>query len=134
VNVAVTVTRVIAAQGVKIGQPLDAAHLRVETQETAPGGPAFVSALADAAGRVARRMIPAGTPIRPEWLETPKEIQRGDTVQVEVVQGTAHLRLEGVAQTAGGIGETVYIENPASKRRFPARVESKGKVLVKGSL
>jgi len=134
IKVAVTVTRVVAAQDLKMGQPVDAAHLRVETLESAPPGAAFVQAISDATGRVTRRSISAGTPIRPEWLETPKDVQRGDTVQVEVIAGAAHLKLEGVAQTAGGVGDTVFVENPTSKRRFPARVESKGKVVVKGGL
>jgi flagella basal body P-ring formation protein FlgA len=125
---------VVAAQELKIGQPVDAAQLRVETLESAPVGGMFFSDIAAAAGRVPRRTISAGTPIRPEWLEAPKEVQRGETVQVDVIQGGAHLRLEGVAQTAGAIGDTVFVENPASKRRFPARVEAKGKVLVKGTL
>ena len=134
VKVAVTVTRVAAAQELKIGQPIDVAGLREESQESAPGGAPFVVEIGAAAGRVPRRTITAGTPIRPEWLESPKEIQRGETISVEVIQGSAHLRLEGIAQTSGGVGDTIYVENPASKRRFPARVEAKGKALVKGSL
>jgi flagella basal body P-ring formation protein FlgA len=125
---------VIAAGELKAGQPLDTAQLRVETQEVVPSSAAFVLNIADAAGRVARRTIAAGTAIRPEWLEAPKEILRGETVQVEVVRGGAHLRLEGVAQASGAIGETIVVENPTSKRRFPARVEGKGKVVVKGTL
>jgi flagella basal body P-ring formation protein FlgA len=134
VKVTVTVTRVVAAQELKIGQPVGAAQLRVETLDSTPAAAAFFSDIAAATGRVPRRTISAGTPLRPEWLETAKEIQRGETVQVDVIQGGAHLRLEGVAQTAGAIGDTVVIENPVSKRRFPARVESKGRVLVKGTL
>jgi flagella basal body P-ring formation protein FlgA len=132
VKVTAAVTRVVATQDLKIGQTVDAAQLRIETVEAARVSGAVVAAIADAAGRVPRRTIPAGTPLRPEWLELPKEVQRGETVQVDVIQGAAHLRLEGVAQTAGGVGDTIFIENPVSKRRFPARVEAKGKVLVKG--
>jgi len=134
VKVSVTVTCVVAAQELKVGQPVDAAALRLESREDAPGGPVFLSEAGQAVGRLPRRSIAGGTPIRPEWLESPKEIQRGDTVQVEVIQGAAHIRLEGVAQTSGGVGDTIYIENPVSKRRFAARVEAKGKARVRGSL
>jgi flagella basal body P-ring formation protein FlgA len=134
VKVTVTVIRVVAAQELKVGQALDVAQLRLETLDSPPVGGAFLSDIAAAAGRVPRRTISAGTPIRPEWLEAPKETQRGDIVQVDVIQGGAHLRLEGVAQTAGAVGDIIFIENPTSKRRFPARVESKGKVVVKGTL
>jgi flagella basal body P-ring formation protein FlgA len=126
--------RVVAAEALKAGSPLVAAQLRVETQESFPSGASFVPSMADAIGRIPRRSIAAGAAIRPEWLEAPKDIQRGDTVQVDVIQGGAHLRLEGVAQAGGTIGETIAVENPASKRRFPARVAAKGQVVVKGTL
>ena len=59
---------------------------------------------------------------------------RGETVQVEAVRGAARLKLEGVAEASGAIGETIPIRNPVSNQRFQARVEAKGKVLVtKGS-
>jgi flagella basal body P-ring formation protein FlgA len=134
VKVAITSVRVVAVRELKVGQPVEPDQLRVESQDTAPSNAPFVEAIADAAGRVPRRTIPAGTSIRPEWLEAPREIHRGDTVQVEVIQGAAHLLLEGIAQTAGAIGDTILIENPTSKRRFPARVAAKGRVLARGTL
>jgi flagella basal body P-ring formation protein FlgA len=134
VKVVVSRSRVVAAQDLKPGQTLSTTQLRLETQDAFPDAGSFVATLEAAAGRVVRRSIPADTPIRPEWLESPKEIQRGETVQVEVIQGSTHLHLEGVAQAAGAAGETIAIENPTSRRRFPARVEGKGKVVVKGTL
>jgi len=134
VKVAVLSNRVVAAQDLKPGRPIEAGQLRLESQAASPSLGVFVADLAEAAGRIAKRPIPAGTTLRPEWLEAPKEIQRGDTVRVEVVQGEAHLKLEGVAQTSGAVGDTILIENPDSKRRFRARVEAKGQVVVKGIL
>jgi flagella basal body P-ring formation protein FlgA len=134
VKVSVTTTRVFAAQELKMGKPVEESDLRMESQDGPPSSAVFVSAIAEVVGRVPRRTIVTGSALRPEWLEAPKEIQRGDTVQVDVFQGAAHLRLEGVAQTAGAIGDTILIENPTSKHRFPARVEARGLVLVKGIL
>ena len=37
-------------------------------------------------------------------------------------------------RASGSAGETIQILNPVSKKRFPARVEGKGRVSVKGSL
>jgi flagella basal body P-ring formation protein FlgA len=134
VKITAPVARVVATRPVKAGQILDAADLRSETQETFPSTDHFVTSVEEAAGRVARRTIPSGAFLRPAWLDAPKDVRPGDTVQVEVFQGAARLRLEGVAQGAGVAGDTIPVENPVSKRRFPARVEGKGKVLVKGSL
>jgi flagella basal body P-ring formation protein FlgA len=134
VKVVVSRSRVVAAQELRPGQTVEAGQLRLETQDALPAADPYLAIIADAEGRIVRRTIAAGAPIRPEWLEAPKAIQRGETVQVDVVQGGAHLHLEGVAEIAGAVGETIAIENPVSRRRFPARVEGKGKVVVKGTL
>ena len=70
VKVAVSTTRVVAAQDLKPGQTLDAAKLRLEAADGPPGG-GLVGALEAAIGRSPRRAIAAGTPLRPEWLEAP---------------------------------------------------------------
>jgi flagella basal body P-ring formation protein FlgA len=134
VKVRVATARVVAAQDVKAGILLDAAQLRVETQEEVPAA-GLVSAVEEVAGKVSRRAIARGTALRAEWLEPAKAVLRGETVQVEAVHGGARLKLECVAEASGAIGDTIPIQNPISKRRFQARVESKGRVVVtKGSL
>lgn len=134
VKVRVAAARVIAAQDVKPGLPLDAALLRVETRAEVPAA-GFVGTVEEAIGKVSRRAVAAGGALRTEWLEPARAVLRGETVQVEVVQGGARLKLEGVAEASGAIGDTIPIQNPVSKQRFPARIEAKGKVVVtKGSL
>jgi flagella basal body P-ring formation protein FlgA len=134
VKVLVPAPRVIAARDLKPGVAVDAALLRVETREEIPAT-GFASAIGDVTGKAARRAVPAGTALRSEWLEEAKVVLRGETVQVEAVRGGAHLSLECVAEGSGAIGEIISIHNPVSQRRFPARVESKGKVVAtKGTL
>ncbi len=134
VKVRVVGVRVIAAQDLKPGLPLDAAQLRAETREEVPAA-GFVGAVEEAAGKVLRRSVGAGSALRSEWLELPKAVLRGETVQVVVTRGAARIKLEGVAEAAGAIGETIPIQNPVSKQHFPALIESKGRVIVtKGSL
>ena len=85
--------------------------------------------------RVSRRAIVAGAALRTEWLESAKVVMRGETVEVEAVLGGTRLKLEGLAEGSGAIGEIIPLQNPVSKQRFQARVECKGKVVVtKGSL
>jgi flagella basal body P-ring formation protein FlgA len=129
VKVLVPALRVIAAQDLKPGVVLDAALLRLETREETPAT-GFASAIEEVAGKVARRALPAGTALRNEWLEEAKVVLRGETVQVEAVRGGARLTMECVAEGSGAIGEIIPVHNPVSKRRFPARVESKGKVVA----
>jgi len=134
VKVAVSSRRVVAARDLLPGRVLEPQDLRLESRDDVPAAGSFLKDIAEAAGRIPRRPVSAGTALRPEWLDTTKEVQRGDTVQVEVIRGAAHLRLDGVALAGGAVGETIAIENPTSKRRFRARVEAKGRVVVAGNL
>jgi flagella basal body P-ring formation protein FlgA len=137
VSIKVTVKCVVAAADLKPGEPIQAGQLTIEAREDFPSANlrgAAANAIEEMTGRVPRRAIRAGAIIQAEWLVTPKSVQRGDTVKVEVVNGGTRLAIEGIAETAGAVGEIVLVQNPDSKRRFRARVESQGHVSVKGTL
>ncbi|MGD0773502.1 MAG: flagellar basal body P-ring formation chaperone FlgA [Candidatus Solibacter sp.] len=134
VKVTVDTARVVAAQDLKPGLALDAALVRLETREEVPAA-GFAISVEEVAGKVPRRAIAAGTPLRAEWLEPAKVVLRGQTVLAEAIRGGARLELECVAEASGAIGEIIPVQNPISKRRFQARVESQGRVVAtKGSL
>lgn len=61
----------------------------------------------------------------------PPVVQRGDKVGVKVSIGNVLLAFEAEAESSGHIGETVIVRNPDNGRRFIARVQEKGKVVVK---
>ena len=130
VKVQTTGARVVAADALKPGVAVEAAQLRIETREELLSTARFPVAVEEVVGYVPRHAIAAGTTLRTEWLDPPKAILRGDTVAVEVHSGGATLKLEGRAESSGAIGETIAVVNLISKRRFPARVEAKGKVVV----
>jgi flagella basal body P-ring formation protein FlgA len=129
VKVLAAVTRVIAAEDLKPGRALEASALRLDSREEFPD-PGYAARIEDIAGKVSRRSIAAGTPLRVEWLEPPKAVTRGDAVQVEIVSGAAHLKLEGLALSSGAVGDSILVLNPDSRRQFRARIQSPGKVLV----
>ena len=129
VKVLVTAERVTALEALRPGIPVEATQLRVESREEVPV-PGFAATAEEIVGRVPRRTIAAGAALRPEWFEAPKAIKRGDTVQVEVIQGGARLKLEGIAEASGVVGDTISIQNPTSHQRFPARIMEPGRVLV----
>jgi flagella basal body P-ring formation protein FlgA len=134
VKVTVSIARVVAAEDLKPGAALDSAQFHVETREEVPAA-GFVSIVEEVAGKVLRRPVARGTALRTEWLAPAKVVLRGEAVRVEAVRGGARLELECVAEGSGAVGEIVPILNPVSQRRFPARVESKGRVVAtKGSL
>jgi flagella basal body P-ring formation protein FlgA len=74
---------------------------------------------------------PAAKPVRTVVRIAPPDIQRGDKVAVRVISGDVLLTFEAEAASAAHIGESVIVLNPENGRRFVARVEDKGKVVVK---
>jgi flagella basal body P-ring formation protein FlgA len=129
VKVTVAASRVVAATDLAPFSRVAAGQLRVEIAEGFPAAdaPAAIEAIA---GRVTRRAIRAGTPLRESWFEGPRDVERGDIVRVEVSSGGTHLEMEGEAQAAGSTGQVIPVRNAASKKSFPARIEGKGRVSV----
>jgi flagella basal body P-ring formation protein FlgA len=89
-----------------------------------------ISTTAEIAGKVPRRTIRAGEPIRAQMLRDAPDLRRGDRVEVEVRSGTAQLRLEARAETEGRTGDNVRLRNPETGRRFEAVVAGAGKATV----
>jgi flagella basal body P-ring formation protein FlgA len=58
------------------------------------------------------------------------EVERGDSVTVEVRSGAARLAFDAKAESSGRAGDSVLVRNPENGHLFQARVEGKGKVLV----
>jgi flagella basal body P-ring formation protein FlgA len=132
VRISVTSPRVVALAGLPAGRPIGAASLAVETRDEFPALESFPSAAEEVAGKIPRRTIRAGTTIHAAWLDPPKAVLRGETVQVEAQQGGAVLQFSGQAQASGSVGQTILVLNMISNRRFPARVEGKGRVSAGG--
>jgi flagella basal body P-ring formation protein FlgA len=90
-------------------------------------------AIAGEAAETIPKSTTAAPPIRtaqPIRLASPA-VLRGDKVQVSVWSGSVLLQFEAEAESTGRAGETVMIRNPENGRRFAARVEEKGKVVIK---
>jgi len=130
VSVEIVEPRVIAVEDLKPGRVVESSQLRVETRAGFPSAIPFAASVEQIAGKVVRRLVAAGGPVCLACVEPPREVARGDTVRVEVRIGSARLEFEGRAESSGGAGQTIPVLNPDSRRRFLARVESKGRVSV----
>ena len=130
VRVGVARPRVVAAVDLPAGRPLEASNLKLETVEEYPQGENYLRELEKAVGLTPRRLVRAGEPLRASLLSTPNEVERGDKVDVTVESGGARLSFAARAETSAGIGGRVLVKNPENGKRFAARVESKGKVVV----
>jgi len=130
VRILVRVECIVAAQPLAAGRAIETGQLRRETYAGFPLSAGPVTSIGQAAGRVPRRNIPAGTPVALDALDPPYDIARGETVAVEVASGDAHLRLDARAEADGRLGQVIPVLNPSSGKRFSARVSGPGKVIV----
>jgi flagella basal body P-ring formation protein FlgA len=133
VKVTIPVDRVVAAAELPPNVPISPDQLRVETRQEAYSTGLFLKSIQEAAGKAPRAAVPAGAPIRAIELQIPPDVVRGETVHVEVHDGGAILSLEVRAEASGTRGETILVSNPATNRRFRARIEGKGRVSVDSS-
>jgi flagellar basal body P-ring formation protein FlgA len=130
VKVRVRSPRLVAAADLKAGRPVEPSQLRVDSAGAAPSATPFASSVEEISGRVPRRTIRAGTALRREWFDAPREVSRGDTVKVEVRSGGARIEMEALAEGSGSAGQRIPVRNPLSKKSFLARVEGRGRVSV----
>jgi flagella basal body P-ring formation protein FlgA len=129
VRVTVPVTHSVAASDIAIGTILEPSHLRSETRQEFPG----VNRMADGSvlvGTRARRAIPAGKVLDPQWFEAEPDVRKGETVEVRVTGGSARLVLSATAQGNGRSGQWVALRNPQSGKLFRGLVQSRGVVVV----
>jgi flagella basal body P-ring formation protein FlgA len=84
-------------------------------------------------GKIARGLIPAGQKFAPSTLSEPQDVSKGDKVHVSVIDGSATLSLDAVAQSSGKKGESILVHNPTTGKNFRAVVDEKGKATVRSS-
>jgi len=120
----------VAAESLPAGRPVRAEQVRLASLEWFPLGETPTQDAGLVVGRVPRRAIPAGAPVLPAALMPAQQIERGDTVTVEVASGAAQLRFQARAESSGSAGDSVTLRNPSSGRTFSGRVEAGGKVVV----
>lgn len=130
VRLAVAGEGMIAAESLSAGRPIEAHQVRLRPLEWFPFSEAPAAEAGLVVGRIPRRAIPAGAPVRASELQPAHEVERGETVTVEVLSGAAQLRFQARAESSGSAGDAVLLRNPSTGRTFSARVEGARKVTV----
>jgi flagella basal body P-ring formation protein FlgA len=130
VTISARLSRVVAVENLKSGEPIDAAQLRVDTVEGFPVVGEAAQSVEQVAGRALSRDVAAGSEIRVAQLVPAPDVSRGEMVDVEVRSGAARLLLTGKAQSAGRSGDMIAIRNMTSNKLFQARIVGKGKALL----
>jgi len=123
-------TVVVLARGVAAGETVPAEALATEQRDAARIAGAALSDPAQAAGRIARRTLPAGTVLAPGDLAAPRLVRRGDTVALVSRAGGVEVRVAGRALGDAGADERVVVENLSTRKVVQGRVGPGGEVLV----
>jgi len=122
--------RVVATENLSAGKPVQGAQVKLEPAAVYPVPRTAPLTLDTVIGSNMRVPVLAGGVIAPGMIDAPKEVERGDVVQVEVQSGAALLKLEATADTAGRHGEPIKVHTLANGRSFSARVAGKDRVVV----
>ncbi len=131
VRLTVLKSRLVSLVDLLPGHVLSPTDLRLVEASEFPRRAPPLSNPEGAVGLVVRRAIPAGSVLTAAMLEPPNDVERGQTVLVEVHSGAATVKVEAKAESAGRRGETVAVRNAASGALFRAQIEGKGRVSVK---
>ncbi|MBP8245565.1 MAG: flagellar basal body P-ring formation protein FlgA [Phenylobacterium sp.] len=81
-------------------------------------------------GMAAKRPLRAGAAVSARDVSAPQVIKAGDAVTVVYEAGGVSLSLEGKAMSAAGIGDTVSVQNTASKKIIQATASGPGQAVV----
>jgi flagella basal body P-ring formation protein FlgA len=132
VKASITVERtwVEAAEPLASGKTIEASQLILKTGPRFPFDTALTESLSQVAGRRPVRTLAPGTVIAQAMLTIAHDVERGDTVEVEVQVGSAILDFEATAETAGRTGDSILIKNPENGHSFPAKIQDRKHVLV----
>lgn len=134
VRLAVSRESVVAAEEITAGTVIHSSQIRTITSlqfptfESSPNSPSSVGQIA---GKRARRTLPIGERIVIGLLEDTKDVFRGETVRVHVVEGAATISLDGIAQSSGNRGETIVVHNPTSGKNFRGVIDDRREVVVR---
>jgi flagella basal body P-ring formation protein FlgA len=122
--------RVVATEKLAAGHAIQANQVKQEVCEVYPALSAAPPSVEAVAGASPHNPVAAGESITASMIEAPKEVERGDVVQVEVHSGAALLKLEGRAESAGRHGDPIKVHTLVNGKSFSARVAGKDRVVV----
>ena len=121
-QVTASVVVVRAAKKLRSGQVLRREDLEEAKVSDSPLRVREAETLAAYQGQIMNISVARGAILQRELVHRPSDVERGSLVEVEVVNGGAHLVLAARAETAGNTGDVITLINPTGAARFHASV------------
>ncbi|WP_434025595.1 flagellar basal body P-ring formation chaperone FlgA [[Pseudomonas] boreopolis] len=117
-------------RGIAAGETIGLADIGIEKRDAARIAGAVLADPAEAVGKVARRVLQAGTLLSAGDLVSPRLVRRGDTVELVSRRSGLEVRMRGRALSDAGQDERVSVENASSRRIVQGTVDANGAVVV----
>jgi len=121
---------VVLTRSVGAGQPIPPEAVALQQRDPATIMGTAVSALEQAAGRVAVRTLVAGAPLLETDLVAPRAVRRGEAVTLVVHAAGIDARAPGRTLGDAGLNERVNVENVSSHRVLQGIVRAGGEVEI----
>jgi flagella basal body P-ring formation protein FlgA len=112
----------VAARSLTRGKVLAADDIQLADREIDLPGQSFLSDPASVVGQTLRRNLAAGEPLPGGAMDGPIAIRAGEEISLESGTAAFRVRAAGVARTAGGLGQTISVQNASSGRVVQAIV------------
>jgi flagella basal body P-ring formation protein FlgA len=125
------VDAVVAAVNLMPETTINAADLMRGRVDMLAHGGGLLTDPEQAAGKILRIGLPAGTPVLSPLLTAPVVVHRGQKVLLTLSDSTMTIRAPALALEDGRVGESIEIENPDSKKTMRATVVDDGSVEMK---
>jgi len=84
----------------------------------------------EAIGRIAKRSLQIGKPIRRASLESQHMVRKGDAVIIRATNGVIDVKVPGIALMNGREGEQIRVQNKKSQKVIEGRVIQPGMIQV----
>jgi len=121
---------VVTNQPVFRGQSLSTDKLAIEERETNRLHRGYFSVMAQVAGSIAKRTLPAGKVIAPIAIVKPMLVNKGEKVLIEAANANISIKTSGIAQSGGSLGDLIQVKNEYSQRVIEGRITAPGIITV----
>lgn len=120
----------VAARPVAKGVVLQEADIRLETRDLASPHTAILVERSQALGRLTRFPLGLGDIIRPNGLQAPQLVRRGEKVIILASEGGLEVRANGEALMDGAEGDRIRVRNSLTNIVIQATITTAGVVRI----
>ncbi len=120
----------VLSRAIGRGETVEARDITIERRPRDMVPADGIADLKDAVGQVARRALGAGGLVRAADLAKPEVVQRGEVVTIVYEAGGIVITTRGKAGEAGGVGDTIPVQNIQSKRMLQGTISGPGRISI----